>query len=193
MKKLLTILAISAAVSSPIQADEVYQQSAVDLCQSMKQKSYTKQCLSLVKEASFNEQALEHCKNIGSWNKVKSCLELIKDKDYQQNVLTLCQSSKYFNKDFKGCMNEIADKAYVSDIEVGLCEKEKTFSKQVKCLKTAKSRPYSEAQAEEQASSDKALAELQQQVKEAYELLRNNKSADATILLHNLVTGFDKK
>lgn len=193
MKNLLSTLAISAAVSSPIQADEVYQQSTVDLCQSMKQKSYNKQCLSLVKEARFNEQALEHCKGIGSWNKVKSCLELIKDKDFQQSVSTLCQSSKYFNKDFKGCMSEIADKAYASDNEVVLCKKEKTFSKQVKYLKTAKSFPYSEAQAEEQAHNNKALAELQQQVKKAYELLRNKKSADATILLHNLVTGFDKK
>lgn len=193
MKKLLILLTLSVSALTTVNADEVYQQSAVDLCQNMKQKSYVKQCLSLVKEARFNEQALTHCKNIGNWNKVKSCIGLIKDNDYQQNVLSLCQSSKYFNKDFKNCLNEIAGKAYVSDIEVELCTQEKGFSKQVKCLKAAKSRPYADVQVEEQASSNQALAELQQQVKQAYELLRNNKSADATILLHNLVTSFEDK
>ena len=193
MKTILSTLVICCSVIFPAQADEVYQQTAVDMCQNLKQKTYTKQCLSMVKEARFNEPAMNHCQKLGSWNKTKSCLEMIKNNDYQENTLLLCQTARGFNKNFKDCMKEIANKAYVSDIEVNLCQQEKGLNKQIKCLANAKTRPIAEVEQQAQENNSVALQELQLKVKKAYELLRANQSADATILLHELVTSFEKQ
>lgn len=195
--KLSTLLTTSALSFSLItaqaaSADEIYQQSAVDLCQSLAQKTYTKQCLQKVKSASFNETALAHCAKQKAWNKIKSCLDMIRDKQYEDKPLSLCLSAKYFNTDFKKCMADIADKSYVSDIEINLCQQEKTFPKQMKCLKAATSKPYEDVQKEESENTEQALKELQNKVKKAYELLRQDKTTDATILLHELVTSFEK-
>ena len=173
-------------------ADEIYQQSAVDLCQNLKQKSYKDKCLKQVKTFKFNETALAYCANVGAWNKTKTCLEAIKNQDYQEQPLSICLGAKYYNNDLKKCLKEIAGKTYVSEIEVNLCKQEKTFKKQVTCLKAASSKPY-EAPAKAEDQNDASLAEIQTKVKEAYKLLRENKTADATILLHDLVTSFDKK
>jgi len=188
MKIIISLLITLFAFS--IQADEIYQQSAVDLCQNIKQKSYQTKCLKQVKTHTFNETALSYCGNIGSWNKIKTCLELIKNNSYQESPLKLCHSAKYFNNDFKACMKEAANKSYVSDIEVKLCQQQKSFNKQVKCLQAASSKPYVAAVEMEESSDTEALASLQGDIKKAYELLRNNKTADATILLHDLVTSF---
>ena len=190
MKIIISLLITLFAFS--IQADEIYQQSAVDLCQNIKQKSYQTKCLKQVKTHTFNETALSYCGNIGSWNKIKTCLELIKNNSYQESPLKLCHSAKYFNNDFKACMKEAANKSYVSDIEVKLCQQQKSFNKQVKCLQAASSKPYVAAVEMEKSSDTEALASLQGDIKKAYELLRNNKTADATILLHDLVTSFKK-
>jgi len=190
MKIIISLMITLFAFS--IQADEIYQQSAVDLCQNIKQKSYQTKCLKQVKTHSFNESALNYCGNVGSWNKIKTCLELIKNNNYQGAPLKLCHSAKYFNNDFKVCMKEVANKSYVSEIEVNLCQQQKSFNKQVKCLKVASSKPYVAEVEAEKMDNSQALTSLQGEIEKAYELLRNNKTADATILLHDLINSFKK-
>jgi len=178
--------------SFSLHADEIYQESAVELCQQIKQKSYSTKCLKQIKTVKFNETALAYCGKTGSWNKIKSCLDLIKNNNYQSESLALCHSAKYFNNEAKSCMKEIANKAYVSKIELGLCQQQKTFKKQVKCLASASSKPFADIEEVTQQDTSLALTELQGNVSKAYELLRNNKAADATILLHDLVKSFEK-
>ena len=190
MKIIIALLITLFAFST--YADEIYQESAVNLCQNLKQKSYKNKCLKQIKTQAFNETALTYCANTGSWNKIKTCLELTKNNSYQAAPLKLCHSAKYFNNDFKSCMKEIANKSYVSGIEVNLCQQQKSFNKQVKCLKTASSKPYVADAEIEKSNNTAALASLQGEVKKAYELLRSNKTADATILLHDLVKSFQK-
>lgn len=191
--KTLAILFLSFfTFISNSQADEIYQQSAVDLCQNLKQKTYKDKCLQQVKTFKFNDTALDYCANVGAWNKIKTCIETIKNQDYQAQPLAVCLGAKYYNNDLKKCLKEIAGKTYVSTIEVDLCKQEKTYKKQVACLKAASSKPYEAAnKAEEQNAA--SLADIQTKVKEAYKLLRENKTADATILLHDLVSSFEKK
>ncbi len=190
MKIIITLLI--TLLSFSIQADEIYQESAVDLCQNLKQKSYKDKCLKQIKTQSFNETALTYCANTGSWNKIKTCLGLIENNQYQSAPLTLCHSAKYFNNDFKACMKEIANKSYVSTIEVGLCQQQKSFNKKVKCLVAASSTAFDVQVESKKENNSQALARLKADVKKAYELLRTNKTADATILLHDIVTSFEK-
>ena len=68
----------------------------------------------------------------------------------------------------------------------------KTFKKQTKCLKTASSKPYKEIVIENSKNDQLVLANLKIEIKKAYELLRENKTADATILLHDLVNTLEK-
>lgn len=183
--------------SFSLHADEIFQESAVELCQNMKQSNYSDKCLKLIKTHSFNETALSYCGQVGSWNKIKSCLEIIKDGQYQEQALAVCHTAKYFNNEFKKCMQEIASKSYVSSIEVKLCDNEKSYGKKIKCLKAASSKPYAAVQLEEEKmlennASTVELAKVEADVKKAYELLRSNKTADATILLHDLVQSFEK-
>lgn len=175
-----------------VQADEIYQESAVEICQQLKQKSYSKKCMAQVKKVKYNEIALAYCGKQSSWNKIKGCLEVIKDAQYQEQSLAICHTAKYFNNEFKKCMAEIAEKSYVSKIEVGLCNDEKSYNKKIKCLKAATSTPYEEVQQQVKNDSATNLANLQVEVKKAYELLRENKTSDATILLHEVVKGFEK-
>ena len=193
MKKILATITI-ALLPTIAQADAIYQESAVDLCQNMKQQTYSSKCLAMVKKAIFNEGALGYCKDLGAWNKTKTCLELIKNNEYEEKPLSICKSAKYYNNDLKKCFKEIANKHYVSEIEVGLCEKEKTYPKKVKCLKTATNKPYSERpkETEEKSSETIATADLKAKVKQAYELLKQNKSTEATLVLHDLVKQFEK-
>ncbi len=190
MKIIISLLITLLAFST--HADEIYQQSAVDLCQNLKQKSYQNKCLKQVKTHTYNETALTYCATTGSWNKIKTCLELIKNNSYQGAPLKLCHSAKYFNNDFKVCMKEVANKSYVSEIEVNLCQQQKSFNKQVKCLKGASSIPFEAKVEGDKVGNIQALASLQGEIKKAYELLRTNKTADATILLHDLVNSFEK-
>ncbi len=190
MKIIITLLI--TLLSFSIQADEIYQESAVDLCQNLKQKSYKDKCLKQIKTQSFNETALTYCANTGSWSKIKTCLGLIKNNQYQSAPLTLCHSAKYFNNDFKACMKEIANKSYVSNIEVGLCQQQKSFNKKVKCLVGASSTDFKVQVESEKENNSQVLVSLKADVKKAYELLRTNKTADATILLHDIVTSFEK-
>jgi hypothetical protein len=102
----------------------------------------------------------------------------------------MCHSAKHYNKDFKNCLKDIANKSYVSKIELNLCQGEKNFKKQLKCLKAASSKPFEEvvAVAEVAVNNDALmLANLKAEIKKAYNLLRENKTADATILLHDLL------
>ena len=192
MKLILTLLFTLTAFSSASHADDIYQQSAVDLCQNLKQKNYSDKCLKQVKTFKFNDTALDYCANVGAWNKTKTCIELIKNQNYQALPLSICLGAKYYNTDLKNCLKEIAEKSYLSDIEVKLCTQKKTFKKQVKCLRTASSKAFEIEQ--ETVTNDQALAmaDVQAKVKQAYSLLRENKTADATILLHDLVSSFDK-
>ena len=89
-------------------------------------------------------------------------------------------------------MTEIANKSYVSKIEINLCNDEKSYKKKIKCLAAASSKPYENVQQQVKQDSSKDLAELQVEVKKAYELLRENKTSDATILLYEIVKGFEK-
>ncbi|MBL4797424.1 MAG: hypothetical protein JKY50_08415 [Oleispira sp.] len=190
MKIIISLLLIMFSFS--IHADEIYQESAVEVCQQLKQKSYIKKCMAQVKKATFNETALTYCANVGSWNKIKSCLDLIKNNQYQAQPLALCHSAKYYNNEFKSCLNEIVNKSYVSKIELGLCKQETTFKKQIKCLKTSSSKPYEEIVKETKNNDQLLLAKLKIDIKKAYELLRENKTADATILLHDVVNSLEK-
>lgn len=117
---------------------------------------------------------------------------MIKDTQYEAAPLAICKSGKHFNNTFKGCLTEIANKSYVSSIEVDICTNESTYKKKIKCLKGAASKPYVEAEVVAAVDTDLALKSLQGKVKDAYELLRNNKTADATIMLHNLVNEFEQ-
>lgn len=190
MKKITVLLFAMFAMMSNIHADEIYQQSAVDVCENLKQKSYTDKCLKQVKTFKFNDTALNYCATVGAWNKTKTCLETIKNKDFQESPLSICLGAKYYNNDLKNCLKEIAGKSYLSDIEVNLCKKEKTYSKRNKCLKAASSKPYDAQVIEEKLAEQASISEIQTKVKEAYKLLRENKTADATILLHDLVSSF---
>jgi len=193
MKNITALFFVLFAMTSNIHADEIYQQSAVDLCENLKQKNYTDKCLKQVKTFKFNDTALNYCANVGAWNKTKTCLEAIKNKDYQELPLSICLGAKYYNNDLRNCLNEIAGKSYVSDIEVNLCKKEKTYKKQSKCLKAASSKPYEAPAIKEKQAESASIADIQAKVKEAYKLLRENKTADATILLHDLVSSFEDK
>ena len=190
MKKVTILFVALFTLAANLHADEIYQQSAVNLCENLKQKSYTDKCLKQVKTFKFNDTALNYCSNVGAWNKTRTCLEVIKNKDYQELPLSICLGAKYYNSDLKNCLNEIAGKSYVSDIEVNLCKKEKTYKKQSKCLKAASSKPYEAQAVEEQQAEQASLIDIQTKVKAAYKLLRENKTADATILLHDLVSSF---
>lgn len=190
MKTIIALLTLMLSFSS--YADEIYQESAVELCQQIKQKSYSKKCMAKIKTVKYNETALTYCGNTGSWNKIKSCLDLIANNDYQELPLSICHSAKYYNNEFKACLKEVANKSYVSKIELGLCQQEKTFKKQTKCLKTASSKPYEEIVLEDSKNDQLVLANLKIKIKKAYELLRENKTADATILLHDLVNTLEK-
>jgi len=195
MKVAITLFFLMFSFST--YADEIFQESAVELCQNMKQSNYSGKCLKLVKTHKFNESALTYCANVGSWNKIKSCLEVIIDGEYQEQPLAICHTAKYFNNEFKKCMKEIASKSYVSNIEVKLCNNEKSYNKKIKCLKAASSKPFEAVQKEkvqqqEQNDSAAELAKVQTKVKKAYELLRSSKTADATLLLHDLVQSFEK-
>lgn len=106
---------------------------------------------------------------------------------YDSAPFALCTSGKYFDKEVKDCLKDIANKTYVSKIEVQLCADEKTHSKKIKCLKAAASKPYVESEAKEGLTDTQKLAALEEKVKAAYKLLRENKTADATILLHEAV------
>lgn len=195
MKIIIALLTVMLSFSS--NADEIFQESAVALCQNIKQSNYSDKCLTLVKTHKFNDTALSYCEKVGSWNKIKSCLEMIIDSEYQQQSLAICHTAKYFNNELKKCMQEIAGKSYVSNIEVKLCDNEKSYNKKIKCLKAASSKPFEaiqEEKAQQEVKNDSAaeLARIQAEVKKAYELLRSSKTADATILLHDLVQSFDQ-
>ena len=185
MKIIITLL--FAVLSYSTFADEVYQESAVELCQQLKQKSYNAKCLKLVKTQSFNETALTYCANVGSWNKIKSCLVLIQNTQYEALPLSMCHGAKHYNNGLKACLKDIANKSYVSKIELSLCQQEKTYKKQIKCLKAASSKPYEEAVADKVNDDALVLTTLKAEIKKAYNLLRDNKTADATILLHDLI------
>jgi len=185
MKIIITLL--FAVLSYSTFADEIYQESAVELCQQLKQKTYSTKCLKLVKTQTFNETALTYCANVGSWNKIKSCLELVQNTQYEEQPLSMCHGAKYYNNDLKACLKDIANKSYVSKIELSLCQQEKTFKKQMKCLKTASSKPYEEVVAAKVNDDALVLTNLKAEIKKAYNLLRDNKTADATILLHDLI------
>jgi len=178
--------------SFSVHADKIYQESAAEVCQNLKQKNYSKKCLAQIKTNSYNEAALNYCANQSSWNKIKICLEVIKNSQYQEQSLAICHTAKYYNNEFKKCMTEIANKSYVSKIEINLCNDEKSYKKKIKCLAAASSNPYEDVQQQVKQDSSKDLAELQVEVKKAYELLRENKTSDATILLHEIVKGFEK-
>lgn len=190
MKTIIALLAIMLSYST--YADEIYQESAVELCQQLKQKSYSKKCLALIKTVKYDEKALTYCANTGSWNKIKSCLVLIQNAVYEPTPLAICHSAKYYNNEFKACLGEIANKSYISKIELNLCKQEKTFKKQLKCLKSSSSKPYEEAAEIEENKEEIQLSKLKSEIKKAYDLLRNNKTADATILLHDLVKSLEK-
>lgn len=190
MKIIIVLLTLVLSYSS--YADDIYQESAAELCQQLKQKSYSKKCMAQIKTVKYNETALAYCGKTGSWNKVKSCLELIKNNNYQQTPLAICHAAKYYNNEFKSCLKEVANKSYISRIELGLCQKEKTFKKQTKCLKSSSSKPYEEVKEVTVDKDALLLSKLKTEVKMAYELLRNNKTADATILLHDLVNTLEK-
>jgi hypothetical protein len=190
MKIIITLLSIMFTFS--VQADEIYQESAVEICQHLKQKSYSKKCMAQVKQVKYNETALSYCGKQTSWNKIKGCLEVIKDAQYQEQSLAICHTAKYFSNEYKKCMAEIAEKSYISTIEIGLCNDEKSYKKKIKCLKAASSNPYEEVAQAADNNEQIVLANLKVEIKKAYELLRNNKTADATILLHDLVNSLEK-
>lgn len=185
MKIIITLL--FAVLSYSSFADEIYQESAVELCQQLKQKSYNTKCLKLVKTQTFNETALAYCANVGSWNKIKSCLELVKNTQFEALPLSMCHGAKHYNNGLKACLKDIANKSYVSKIELSLCQKEKTFKKQMKCLKTASSKPYEEVAVAKVNDDALVITHLKAEINKAYNLLRENKTADATILLHDLI------
>jgi hypothetical protein len=189
MKLILSFLALTFSFSSF--ADEIYQESAVEVCQQLKQKSYSKKCMAQIKKVKYNETALAYCAKQSSWNKIKSCLEIIPNKQYQEESLAICHTAKYYNNEFKQCMNEIAEKYYISKIEIGLCNDEKTYKKKIKCLKTASYKDFHAVAEEKKVNHQQQLADLQNKIKNAYELLRANKTSDATIMLHEIVKGFE--
>lgn len=189
MKLILSFLALTLSFSSL--ADEIYQESAVEVCQQLKQKNYSKKCMAQIKKVKYNDTALAYCAKQSSWNKIKSCLEVIPNKQYQEESLAICHTAKYYNNEFKQCMNEISDKYYVSKIEIGLCNDEKTYKRKIKCLQSSSSKAFQAATEEEQVNHQVQLANLQADIKKAYELLRENKTSDATIMLHEIVKGFE--
>ncbi len=193
--KTITFIALIAFLTSfNALSDEIYQENAAKLCQKLTQKSYKTKCMAIIKKMTFNDSALEYCAKQKSWSKIQKCLPVIKNTDYEAAPLAICTSAKYFNKEFKNCLKEITNKSYVSSIEVDMCAQERTLSKKVKCLKTATSKPYAAPIVETtQTSAAIELKTLQGNVVKAYELMRNNKTADATILLHDLVKDFEEQ
>ena len=173
-------------------ADEIYQESAANLCKQLSQKGYTTKCMAQIKKAKFNDSAVAFCAKQKTWGKIKKCLPLIQDANFDSAPLAICSTAKHINKDLKTCLKEIANKTYVSAIEVDMCAQEKYYSKQVKCLKTATSKPFELAIKPVQPDSNVALLELQKKISQAYDLMRENKTTDATILLHDLVKGFEE-
>ena len=191
--KTTTLLAIITLLSSfNIFADEIYQESAANLCKQLSQKSYTTKCMAQIKKATFNDEAVAFCGKQKTWGKIKKCLPLIKDTNFDAAPLAICSTAKYVNNDLKKCLKEIANKTYVSSIEVDICAQEKYYTKQVKCLKTATSKPFEVKSDASQADAKVALLELQKKISKAYDLMRENKTTDATILLHDLVKGFEE-
>ena len=192
MKKLI-ILTLGTLLSFSSSADELYQESAVNLCQNLKQKTYSKKCIELVKENTYQENALSFCSNRRDWNKTKTCLIMIANNYYEEAPFALCTSGKFFDQKKQTCMKNIANKVYISPVEVNLCSEEKHYTKQIKCLKAAASKPYVESEVTEGLTDTQKLAALEEKVKAAYKLLGENKTADATILLHEAVTAVESK
>ena len=186
---IFTLLIFS--ISGQVSADEIYQKDAADLCQELKQTTYRSKCMETIKGNKYNIKALSYCKSLNSWNKARDCLPLIANKNFESKPLTICLSSKYFNKELKDCVLDISNKSYISDIEIELCTNEKYYSKQVKCLKGVTTKPYEEKPIEKPTSLSKE--EIQENVKEAYSLLKQEKSTAATLLLHDLVKEFEKE
>ena len=190
--KTTTLLAIITLLSSfNIFADEIYQESAANLCKQLSQKSYTTKCMAQIKKATFNDEAVAFCGKQKTWGKIKKCLPLIQDTNFDAAPLAICTTAKYVNNDFKKCIKEISNKTYVSSIEVDMCAQEKYYAKQVKCLKTATSKPFEMQSEVDQEDAKVALLALQEKIAQAYDLMRGNKITDATILLHDLVKGFE--
>lgn len=75
----------------------------------------------------------------------------------------------------------------MSDIEIQMCSNEKTYSLQIKCLNGAASKPY-EVVAETQHPS---IDEIKTKVIGAYNLLKDEETTAATLLLHDLVSKFE--
>ena len=174
-------------------ADEIYQESAANLCKQLSQKVYTTKCMAKIKKVKFNDSAVAFCAKQKTWGKIKKCLPLIQDTNFDTAPLAICSTAKHINNDLKTCLKEIANKSYVSAIEVDMCAQEKYYSKQVKCLKTATSKPFEIATKPDQPDASMALLELQKKISQAYDLMRENKTTDATILLHDLVKSFEEK
>ena len=186
---LLTLIAF--LVSFTTFADEIYQESAANLCKELSQKSYTKKCMAQIKKTKFNDAAVAFCAKQKTWGKVKKCLPLIQNTNFDAAPLAICSTAKYINNDLKKCLKEISNKSYVSAIEVDMCAQEKYYAKQVKCLKTATSKPFEMPSEVGQEDANVALLELQKKITQAYDLMRENKATDATILLHDLVKSFE--
>ncbi len=184
------ILSLIAFQSS---ADEIYQESAANLCKQLSQKGYTTKCMAQIKKAKFDDSAVAFCAKQKTWGKIKKCLPLIQNTNFDQAPLAICSTAKHINNDFKKCIKEIANKTYVSAIEVDMCAQEKYYAKQVKCLKTATSKPFEKQSEVIEEDSKVALLALQKKITLAYELMRDNKTTDATILLHDLVLSFKNK
>ncbi|MEH6346101.1 MAG: hypothetical protein V7785_13505 [Bermanella sp.] len=183
---------ITLFTSFNIFADEIYQESAANLCKQLSQKSYTTKCMAQIKKATFNNEAVAFCGKQKTWGKIKKCLPLIQNTNFDAAPLAICSTVKYVNNDLKKCLKEIANKTYVSAIEVDMCAQEKYYAKQVKCLKTATSKPFEVPSQANQPDTSVALLELQEKITKAYDLMRENKTTDATILLHDLVKDFEK-
>jgi hypothetical protein len=193
MKSQFTLLLtlVASLVSFNSFADAIYQESAANLCKGLSQKNYTSKCMAQIKKATFNDSAVDFCAKQKTWGKIKKCLPLIQDTNFDAAPLAICTTAKYVNNDFKKCIKEISNKTYVSSIEVDMCAQEKYYTKQVKCLKSATSKPFEVQSETNQEDPQVALLELQKKVSQAYDLMRENKATDATLLLHDLVKGFE--
>ena len=192
LKTTAFIALISLFASFNACADEIYQESAANLCKGLSQKGNTKKCMAQIKKATFNDSAIAFCATQKTWGKIKKCLPLIQNVNFEEAPLAICSTAKYVNNDLKKCLTEIANKSYVSAIEVDMCAQEKYYTKQVKCLKTATSKPFEVVSEVKQADASMALLALQKKIAEVYDLMRENKTTDATLLLHDLVKGFEE-
>ncbi|CAA0098418.1 Uncharacterised protein [BD1-7 clade bacterium] len=186
----LLIVVFTMLFSTLVSADEVFQEDAAELCQNLKQTTYRPKCMASIKGATFNSQALAYCKTQSSWSKIRDCLSVMTNKQLEDKPVAICTSGKYFGKDMKDCIIDIAGKSYVSDIELDMCASDKNYSRRVKCLKSATSKPY-EAVVEVEQPDD--IDVIKVKVTEAYNLLKDEKTTAATLLLHDLVKEFEGK